>query len=220
MTGGWILVASGFATFLITFLLLEIPLLLSPHLASGLAPAHSSSNSTAPSTSHPILTLISEATEKYNTLLSSQSATLEAATTEYRRRYGRDPPKGFDEWFTFAVENNVTIIDEYDSLVKDLSPFWKLSGKDFRERVHFVCIVSPPCIFRHCLTLSMQAGHLPSIELVELKDGNTTMLKIEKNYIDKEGKSRASGFQRMMDKFVHKVSFSNNTSVFTERPSI
>ncbi|GJJ14704.1 hypothetical protein Clacol_008971 [Clathrus columnatus] len=189
MSGGWILIASGFATFFITFLLLEIPLLLSPYVIIRWAPpsTHSSSDLTPPvSSPHPVTLLINEGTERYNNLLSSQSTTLEAATKEYRRRYSRDPPKGFDDWFAFAAENNVTIIDEYDSLMKDFSPFWKLSGEEFRERVHF-------------------AGRLPSIELVELKDGNSTMIRIEKNYVDKEGKSRASGFQRMMDKFAHKL---------------
>jgi hypothetical protein len=29
---------------------------------------------------------------------SSQSTTLDAATEEYQRRYGRRPPLGFDKW--------------------------------------------------------------------------------------------------------------------------
>lgn len=195
MSGGWILIASGFATFLITFLLLEIPLLISPYVITEWETLVSSAGfslaatPTAPppqTQSHPINVLMTEAAERYDHLLSSQSTTLEAAIDEYRRRYNRNPPKGFDDWFNFAIENNVTMIDEYDSLMKDFLPFWELSGQEFRERVHL-------------------AGRLPSIELVELKDGNTTMLEIKKNYIDKEGKSRASGFQRMMDKFVHKL---------------
>lgn len=147
MGGGWILIASGFATFLITFLLLEIPLLISPYVVtqwgSLVSSTGSSSNATATTPSlqaqsHPINLLMAEATEKYNHLLSSQSTTLEAATDEYRRRYNHNPPKGFDDWFNFAIENNVTIIDEYDSLMKDFLPFWELSGQEFRERVHFV----------------------------------------------------------------------------------
>jgi hypothetical protein len=94
----------------------------------------SSSLSQAPDTTHPITAMMQEAQEKFRNLMSRQSKTLNQAVAEYKKRYGRPPPKGFDDWYKFATENNVKIIDEYDSLVKDLEPFWALSGEELRRR--------------------------------------------------------------------------------------
>jgi hypothetical protein len=64
-----------------------------------------------------------------------QSKTFWAAIQEYRRRYGCNPPKGFDDWWEFARQYNVVMVDEYDGLMKDLKPFRTLSGEEFRRRV-------------------------------------------------------------------------------------
>lgn len=47
---------------------------------------------------HPIYDLIERAKENWDTKLSKASKTLGEAVDEYRRRYGRPPPKGFDRW--------------------------------------------------------------------------------------------------------------------------
>ena len=47
---------------------------------------------------HPIRDLISNATREWEKKLARQSKTLEQAVREYRRRHGRRPPKGFDDW--------------------------------------------------------------------------------------------------------------------------
>lgn len=39
-----------------------------------------------------------DAEAAWNDKLSRASKTLEEAVTEYRRRYGRAPPLGFDKW--------------------------------------------------------------------------------------------------------------------------
>jgi hypothetical protein len=85
-------------------------------------------------TQHPIPKLMEDAELEFKQKLSSQSRTLKAAVTEYKRRYKRDPPKGFDEWFKFTQQNNVKIIDEYDGLMQDMEPFWSLSGEEIRRR--------------------------------------------------------------------------------------
>jgi hypothetical protein len=41
-----------------------------------------------------------------------QSKTLQHAVIEYKKRYNRDPPKGFDRWFQFCKERGVKIIDD------------------------------------------------------------------------------------------------------------
>ena len=83
---------------------------------------------------HPIPKLMEDAEVEFKRKLSSQSKTLKAAVTEYKRRYKRDPPKGFDEWFKFVQQSDVKMIDEYDGLVQDLEPFWELSGEEIRRR--------------------------------------------------------------------------------------
>jgi len=83
---------------------------------------------------HPIPKLMADAQTKFKKMITGQSKTLAEAIKEYKRRYGRDPPKGFDEWFEFAKENGVKIMDEYDQLVRDLEPFWGMSGEELRRR--------------------------------------------------------------------------------------
>ena len=83
---------------------------------------------------HPIPKLMAEAQTKFKQMITGQSKTLTEAVQEYKRRYGRNPPKGFEEWFEFAKENGVKIIDEYDQLVRDLEPFWGMSGEELRRR--------------------------------------------------------------------------------------
>ena len=84
---------------------------------------------------HPIPKLMADAEVKYRRLLDRQSRSFRGAVAEYRRRYKHDPPKGFDDWYAFAMTNNVKIIDEYDGMVDDLAPFWDLSGEEIRRRV-------------------------------------------------------------------------------------
>jgi hypothetical protein len=102
----------------------------------SLLPSFSSSRPTIHE--HPIPELMANAEKSFRDLLSRQSISLKKAVAEYKRRYNRNPPKGFDEWWDFAVKNNVKIIDEYDGLMDDLAPFWNLSGQEFRLRAEEV----------------------------------------------------------------------------------
>jgi len=91
---------------------------------------------------------MADAEENFKRLLSRQSTTLKKAVTEYKRRYGRNPPKGFGQWWEFVQKHNVKIVDDYDALFEDLTPFWDMSGEEFRTRVAVVCanISSLGCI--------------------------------------------------------------------------
>jgi hypothetical protein len=51
-----------------------------------------------PNAPHPILELIKTAEEEWQKKLDSASSTLEDAVREYKRRYKRAPPQGFDDW--------------------------------------------------------------------------------------------------------------------------
>lgn len=77
----------------------------------------------SPSPQHPIFDLIKRSEKQWTDKLKSQSKTLGEATAEYRRRYKRHPPKGFDEWWRFAVENKIILKDDYDQIDRDLQVF-------------------------------------------------------------------------------------------------
>jgi hypothetical protein len=47
---------------------------------------------------HPIPRLMQRARDRWKALQAGQSKTFRAAILEYRRRNGRNPPKGFDRW--------------------------------------------------------------------------------------------------------------------------
>lgn len=86
--------------------------------------------------SHPIARLINDANSKFDEKLARQSKTLTEAVEEYRRRYGMPPPPHFDKWFSFAKKRGVQLTDEYDTIYHSLLPFWALSPKVIRSRVH------------------------------------------------------------------------------------
>ena len=47
---------------------------------------------------HPILELIENAERKWDVLVAKQSKSIKEAVQEYKLRYQRNPPKGFDKW--------------------------------------------------------------------------------------------------------------------------
>ena len=65
-------------------------------------------NTTAGSTpqtgmTHPILALLRGGELKWNGMLARQSKTLEESVRTYIERYGRQPPKGYDQWYAYSV---------------------------------------------------------------------------------------------------------------------
>lgn len=60
-------------------------------------------NTSAPVDRHPVYQLIKEARDEWEAKKKRQSTTLKGAVKEYRRRYGLEPPKGFDKWWEFVV---------------------------------------------------------------------------------------------------------------------
>lgn len=83
---------------------------------------------------HPIPFLMASAEREFQHKLSEQSRTLEAAVMKYKAKYKQPPPRGFDKWWKFTQENNILLVDEYDSIIEDLAPFWKLNGTELRRR--------------------------------------------------------------------------------------
>lgn len=70
-----------------------------------------------PKGQHPIYDLLERAQHEWDTKLDKASKTLAEAVNEYRRRYNRAPPRGFDRWWSWAKSNNVQLPDEYDQIV-------------------------------------------------------------------------------------------------------
>jgi hypothetical protein len=126
------------------------------------------------------------AQEQFEDKVNRQSKTLDEAVTEYRKRYDMDPPKGFDEWFQFAKDNKAVMIDEYDQLMRDLSPFRQFAGSEIRER-------------------AIQVGYLPSVDLVRVQNGTTRTIDVNKGFDDSEVGARAKGFRVMLEKFQDKL---------------
>jgi Glycosyl transferase family 90 len=91
---------------------------------------------------HPIYHLHEEAKFKFEETQQRQSRSLPEAITEYRRRYGRAPPRGFDRWYEWTLENDVQWIDEYDFMTKSLDPFWKMPPRVLREYIEQVSSLS------------------------------------------------------------------------------
>ncbi|PFH48325.1 glycosyltransferase family 90 protein [Amanita thiersii Skay4041] len=153
---------------------------------SLLTPSDSSTKQRA-AMQHPIPKLMEDAEAQYKEKLRSQSKTLKAAVAEYKRRYNRDPPKGFDQWFKFAKQNNVKMVDEYDGMVSDLEPFWELPSRELRRR-------------------SRQVAQLPSIDLVRITNGVPKAMKVVKDgFDDSEANARAHGFVSMMTRFAKRL---------------
>ena len=85
---------------------------------------------------HPIYILAEEAKARFEDIQLHQSRSLQNAVAEYKKRYGRNPPPGFDDWYQFAIDNDVQLVDEFDYLTKSLDSFWQVSPKTLREYVH------------------------------------------------------------------------------------
>ena len=92
-----------------------------------------------PKGKHPILELIERSETQWERKVERQSKTLKQAVDEYKRRYKRLPPKGFEIWYViecvvvslFNVHrwdyvdfHDVKLVDEYDSIHARLEPFW------------------------------------------------------------------------------------------------
>lgn len=82
-----------------------------------------------PQGQHPIYDLLAHGKQEWRRKVGKASKTLKQAVDEYRRRYGRAPPKGFDRWYVvarriaddrweYAVKHNIQLPDEYDQIVR------------------------------------------------------------------------------------------------------
>ncbi|KXS94982.1 hypothetical protein AC578_9482 [Pseudocercospora eumusae] len=85
---------------------------------------------------HPIDMLIYEAQSQHQAYLnqSTLSTNLPQAIHNYQVRYHRQPPPGFDAWYEYAINRSSAVIDDFDSIHRDLLPFYALTPEEIRER--------------------------------------------------------------------------------------
>ncbi|GAA5998833.1 uncharacterized protein JCM10292_005732 [Rhodotorula paludigena] len=84
---------------------------------------------------HPIHGLMREARANWTAKVERQSKSLDEAVREYRRRFGREPPPGFEKWYRWAREHDVQLIDEFDSTFSQVEPYFSVRPSQLRERV-------------------------------------------------------------------------------------
>ncbi|KAF8582177.1 glycosyltransferase family 90 protein [Ramaria rubella] len=84
---------------------------------------------------HPLWDLMEDAQRQWREMNAKQSKTLNEAVAEYIRRNGYPPPAGFDLWWDYVQKNNVKLVDEFDQINYDVTPFLALSPHNFRARV-------------------------------------------------------------------------------------
>lgn len=86
---------------------------------------------------HPIRKLMIDAHAHHEALLTNRSHSVAEAAARYRRRRGRHPPPGFDEWMEFALESDAIIVEDFfDRIYKDLAPFWALEPGVLSKRAN------------------------------------------------------------------------------------
>lgn len=123
---------------------------------------------------HPIKEMVRKAEIEFDEQLARQSKTLEAAASEYRQRYHRDPPPGFEMWFEFAIRHESLILDDFDIINETLSPFWTLSGAEVKRRVNDV--LEDDWAIQHCEIITGQltgdCDHLGENVLYWLRDAD------------------------------------------------
>ncbi|KAG8905165.1 Glycosyltransferase Family 90 domain containing protein [Tulasnella sp. 403] len=83
---------------------------------------------------HPIYDLVARAEANWKKKLKRASKTFEEAVKEYQRRYGRDPPRGFDKWWLYVEQHSIRLPDEYDQIHNDLQPFWGVEPSYIRHQ--------------------------------------------------------------------------------------
>ncbi|GAA5868829.1 hypothetical protein JCM8547_002841 [Rhodosporidiobolus lusitaniae] len=87
---------------------------------------------------HPIHGLMREAKGLWEEKKKQQSETCEEAMEEYKRRYGRRVPEGFQHWWYWAKQNKVQLLDEYDSIMDHIEPFLARRPSEIRRHLQIL----------------------------------------------------------------------------------
>ncbi|GAA5824169.1 hypothetical protein JCM10212_000269 [Sporobolomyces blumeae] len=87
-----------------------------------------------PGQPHPIHYLVKDAKDQWSRKLKRQSKTLPQAIDEYEARYGRRPPRGFDEWFYHALAHEFVLRDEFDIVDQFVTPYLAIKPSEIKKR--------------------------------------------------------------------------------------
>ncbi|KAL9107617.1 MAG: hypothetical protein Q9227_007520 [Pyrenula ochraceoflavens] len=132
---------------------------------------------------HPIDMLIFQAGNhsaeyvKYAT----QGHSLEYAVAQYRRRYTRNPPPGFDKWYKYAIARESLIIDQYDQIYEDMLPFWSVQPAELRR-----------------LTMELTSDPWNELGLLSIRNGSVSI----GDTVPPTHRWMMEGVTRMIEKFV------------------
>ncbi|KAK3648763.1 hypothetical protein LTR56_007203 [Elasticomyces elasticus] len=113
-------------------------------------------------TYHPIDMLIYEAQTHHEAYINQTSAStsLNEAAQTYKARYQRRPPPGFQHWYSYATARNSVVIDDFDSVHRDLLPFFALTPDEVRHRT-WQLIANP---WNDVAGLSIRSGKVAVME--------------------------------------------------------
>ena len=106
---------------------------------------------------HPVQQMVDHGRAEFAKMVKSQSQSLDDAVAQYSRRYHRMPPPHFDKWFEIAQNQGYVLVDEFDSIMETLEPFWGLKPEAIRNGVAAVSSGSHILSFTirdHSLTFS------------------------------------------------------------------
>lgn len=116
---------------------------------------------------HPIEYLARKSLAEWEGMVEHQSNDLITAIEEYRRRYRRNPPPGFDKWFAYARQHGSLIIDEFDDIYEMLEQFWGASPTVLRKAVNYVTDDQPDAIGY----ITLKDGHVTKNKTGWIHDG-------------------------------------------------
>ncbi|ODV90380.1 glycosyltransferase family 90 protein [Tortispora caseinolytica NRRL Y-17796] len=60
---------------------------------------------------------------------------LDQLVKEYKEKHRRNPPPRFDLWYQYALNNSCADFYHFDSIYKNLEPFWSVSPKVLKSRI-------------------------------------------------------------------------------------
>ena len=92
---------------------------------------------------HPIDYLVMQNRARFASMSAKQSQTIQEAVVEYRRRYGREPPLGFDKWFKAARDHAFVLPDEFDTFMQSLEPFHSVHPSILQQRLQKAIEILP-----------------------------------------------------------------------------
>ena len=118
-----------------------------------------------------------EADKAWTEYEESRSITFKETVAKYRRRYGRNPPPGFRDWYRYARDKGVHNVDDFEQIMDDLRPFWGVE----------------PAIIRS-LAAHMSANEVDGLSGIHIRNHKIWRVS-NKNW-------RAETFVKMLEKFV------------------